>query len=245
MTPFWSTWHTASLARWCQIAALAALVGLGPACGGSTTAPQTPTVSVGAVALSGTLTLPATGQTSQLTATARMSDGTSQVVTNQAKWQSSNSAVATVSSTGLVSGVGYGTATITATFQGVSGTAVFTVSINMTGTWTGTSVDSYSSEQFTSVVLTQTGQNISGTFKAVLGGRSASGAFAGTVGPAGTTVGFTITGTFSIADRTCNLDLTGTGQLANTTFTATYSGSSSCHGAITDGQLVLNLSTAG
>ncbi len=172
MTPSRTTRYTAGGARWRQIVVLAALVALGSACGGSSTTsptPQTPATSVSSVALSGTLALPATGQTSQLTATARMSDGTSQAVTSQATWQSSNPAVATVSATGLVSGVGYGTSTITATYQGVSGTATFTVAINMTGKWTGNGVDSYGSEQFTSVVLTQTGLNISGTVDAGTG----------------------------------------------------------------------------
>ena len=51
-----------------------------------------------------------------------MSDGTSQDVTSLATWTSSNTLDATVSSTGLVTGVADGSGiVITATYQNVSG----------------------------------------------------------------------------------------------------------------------------
>lgn len=65
----------------------------------------------------------AVDSTSQFTATTN--GGT--VVTNQATWSSSDEEVATVSSTGLVTRVAAGTATITATYAGVSGTRTVTV----------------------------------------------------------------------------------------------------------------------
>ena len=68
------------------------------------------------------------GATSQMTATATLSNGTTQDVTAQATWQSANTAVATVSSTGLVTGVAAGSAAITATYQNVSG--IDTLSVN-------------------------------------------------------------------------------------------------------------------
>jgi hypothetical protein len=62
------------------------------------------------------------GQAMQLSATTMDADGT--VLTGRAvTWQSSNPTVATVSSTGIVGSVGVGVATITATSEGVSGTA--------------------------------------------------------------------------------------------------------------------------
>lgn len=74
--------------------------------------------------------LPA-GTTQALVATASYSDNTSVVVTTTAVWSSSAAAVATVSnaagSQGQVTGVALGTATITATFSGVSGTSTVTV----------------------------------------------------------------------------------------------------------------------
>ena len=77
-----------------------------------TVAPQTLTVAV--------------GTTAQLTATPKDANGT--VLTGRVvTWASSNTAVATVSSTGLVGGVAEGQATITATSEGQSGTAALTV----------------------------------------------------------------------------------------------------------------------
>src|SRR5438105_2626298 len=67
------------------------------------------------------------GQTLQLTATPKDAGGntlTGRTIT----WGSSSSSVATVSSSGLVSGVATGSATITATSEGKSGTAAITVS---------------------------------------------------------------------------------------------------------------------
>lgn len=72
------------------------------------------------VVIAGTLTF-AEGATSQLTATANKSDGTTENVTSQATWQSSNTTVATVSGTGLVSALQRGTADITATFSAQTG----------------------------------------------------------------------------------------------------------------------------
>jgi len=72
------------------------------------------------------------GQTGQLTATPRDAAGnplTGRVVT----WASDNAAVATVSATGLVTAVSAGTATLTATSEGQSGTAMVTVTALITG----------------------------------------------------------------------------------------------------------------
>jgi hypothetical protein len=72
-----------------------------------------------------TLTL-TSGQTQQLTAQATLSNNGTQDVTGSATWSSSNTAVATVSG-GLVTAVASGTATITATYGGKSGTCTVTV----------------------------------------------------------------------------------------------------------------------
>lgn len=66
------------------------------------------------------------GQTQQLTATGVNNDGSQSNLTNVA-WSSSNTQVATVSTTGLVSGVTAGSATISATVSGLSGTSSITV----------------------------------------------------------------------------------------------------------------------
>jgi uncharacterized protein YjdB len=77
-----------------------------------TVSPATATVTVGA--------------TQQLTATPKDAGG-NPLIGRVVTWGSSNSAVATVSSGGVVTGVVAGGATITATSEGINGTAVITV----------------------------------------------------------------------------------------------------------------------
>jgi trimeric autotransporter adhesin len=80
--------------------------------------------------------------TRQYTATAVFSDNTTRDVTSLATWSSSDSSVALVASTGnpigRLSGVGAGSATITATYKGISGTTTVYVgtvqSISLTPT---------------------------------------------------------------------------------------------------------------
>jgi uncharacterized protein YjdB len=68
------------------------------------------------------------GLTTQLTATATLAGGSSRIVTNLAVWNSLNTDIATVSSSGLVTAASTaGTATITATYLGVTGSVDITV----------------------------------------------------------------------------------------------------------------------
>ncbi|MCU8278263.1 Ig-like domain-containing protein, partial [Vibrio vulnificus] len=66
----------------------------------------------------------AKGQTQQLTATATFSDATSSDVSNSVTWTPIDTATATVSSTGLLSGVEVGNTTLTATKDGVTSNTV-------------------------------------------------------------------------------------------------------------------------
>ena len=88
------------------------------ACGGGCSDNTGPSsnASVASVSLNVTSAQVGVGQTLQLTATPLTSTGT--VTTGSATWSTSSTAVATVSSTGLVSGVAAGAATITATIGG-------------------------------------------------------------------------------------------------------------------------------
>lgn len=61
------------------------------------------------------------------TATGHLSDGTTEDLTDTTAWASSDERVARVDEPGLVSAEGEGEATITATHQGVTGTAIMTV----------------------------------------------------------------------------------------------------------------------
>ena len=60
------------------------------------------------------------GKSTQLTATATLSDGSTQDVTAQATWSSADTTIATIGSTGVVTGVAGGTTTVTAQYAGFS-----------------------------------------------------------------------------------------------------------------------------
>jgi len=96
-----------------------------PGCGGnssSSTTPSTPaapTPTVTSIAVNGTAA--AAGETAQFTATATLSNGTTDNVTARATWESSNDAVATVSSAGVVKSIAAGDSDITATYAGGKG----------------------------------------------------------------------------------------------------------------------------
>jgi uncharacterized protein YjdB len=69
----------------------------------------------------------ASGATQQFTATATYSDSSTADVTATVAWTSSSAAVATINSSGLATAVATGSATFTATVNGVSGSAAITV----------------------------------------------------------------------------------------------------------------------
>src|SRR6184192_478090 len=85
------------------------------------------TVPVASVTVSPSTASVPVGQTVQLTATSKDASG-NPLSGRPVSWGSSNTAVATVSAGGLVTGVTAGAATITATSEGQSGTATVTVS---------------------------------------------------------------------------------------------------------------------
>ncbi len=81
------------------------------------------------VSLSVTPTNPIVGKgtTQQFTATGIFSDSTTQDLTSSATWSSANTSIATVNSSGLASAAGKGSATITASFGGFSGSTLLGV----------------------------------------------------------------------------------------------------------------------
>ncbi|MBF4229652.1 Ig-like domain-containing protein, partial [Vibrio anguillarum] len=66
----------------------------------------------------------AKGQTQQLTAIATYSDGTSSSVTNSVMWTPADANTATVTSTGLITGVGVGSTTMAVTKDGITSNTV-------------------------------------------------------------------------------------------------------------------------
>lgn len=102
----------------------------------SPTAPRMPTVT--SVVVTGLPTIAIfVGDTYQLVATANLSDGSAQVVTNTASWSSSNTLVAQISSSGLLTAVATGSATARATYQGQSGSETASVEPGTSGLMCG------------------------------------------------------------------------------------------------------------
>ena len=90
------------------------------------TVTATPPVPVASVSVSLASSSLNSGQTTQASATTR--DANNNVLTGRViTWSSGNTAVATVSGSGLVSAVAAGSALITATSEGISGSATFNV----------------------------------------------------------------------------------------------------------------------
>lgn len=72
------------------------------------------------------------GETTQFIAMGSLNGTTPQNVSNQVTWVSSNTQVATINSSGLATGLGAGTTSITAYYGGVSATASLTVTVSST-----------------------------------------------------------------------------------------------------------------
>jgi hypothetical protein len=105
-------------------------------------------VPVAALTITGAPATPATSF--QLTATARLSDGTIQDVTRSAAWESSNTAIATVTG-GVVSVVSDGEVDIRATYQGAIGSTHVAVSLPHGSTLTGFVTDAATSHALAGV----------------------------------------------------------------------------------------------
>ncbi|MGE5731039.1 MAG: Ig-like domain-containing protein, partial [Gemmatimonas sp.] len=116
-------------ARLCRrlslVSAAAALAGCGGSNGDSPTG-QPPVAAVATVTIAAPTTSVNVGESLQLAAT--LSDQSGKVLSGRTvDWTTSNANVASINGTGLVTGIGAGSATITATSESKSGTAVITV----------------------------------------------------------------------------------------------------------------------
>jgi len=126
---------------------------------------------------------PPLGSTSQFTALAVRPDGSSQAVTSLASWRSSNTSVATVTASGLVTGVGNGPVEITATYASTKGSLTFEVAPAAALTLRGTVTDAVSRDVVAGATVTVrdgSGATRSGTTDAA-GGYSIAGLTAGSV----------------------------------------------------------------
>ncbi|MCW5554740.1 MAG: DUF4082 domain-containing protein [Verrucomicrobiae bacterium] len=96
------------------------------------------------------------GDSLQFTAMGTLSGGGQQDVTSLATWTSSNLVVATVNGNGLATGVSDGTATISASLGGISGSTLLTVATTMTDTTTSVATSGSPSTYGSSVIFTAT-----------------------------------------------------------------------------------------
>ena len=85
------------------------------------------TVGLTSLVINNSGTSVAHGQQVQFTANGTFTDGTFQDVTNAVSWSSSNTSVATVSTTGLVTTIAAGSVTLTSTSGSFSSTAILNV----------------------------------------------------------------------------------------------------------------------
>jgi len=118
---------TAPATDFYEIRTMAAVAGTAGAYSATFTIAQP---AVASVTVTSAATSVVRGQTIQYTATTR--DASGNVLTGRAvTWSSDNTAIATVSSTGVVTGVGVGSTTIRATSEGIQGTRAITVTTDV------------------------------------------------------------------------------------------------------------------
>jgi uncharacterized protein YjdB len=176
-------------------------------------------VTVTAVAVASVTVAPATasvsvGGTSQLSATTKDSAGN--VLTGRSiTWSSSAPAVATVSASGLVTGVAAGSATITATSEGKSGTSTITVTVVPVAAVTVTPASSTLSiagtVQLTAVTKDSAGNVLTG--RSVTWSSNATGVATVSIGGLVTAIGAgsaTITATSEGKNGTAGITVAGT-----------------------------------
>ncbi|MEO7458291.1 MAG: Ig-like domain-containing protein [Gemmatimonadaceae bacterium] len=170
-----------SLPRWFRPAAAAAsLIFLATYCSDSVTAPDNTVVSVTLTPTTATLRV---GETTQLTASGSNAAGVP--ITNGVQFASSDAAIASVSSDGIVRGLKPGTATITATGGTVQKTAVITVTPGIAASITKVAGDAQTAQVQTAVTIAPSvvvkdsaGNNVAGavvTFTVQSGGGLVAG----------------------------------------------------------------------
>jgi hypothetical protein len=91
------------------------------------TGEQPISATIGRITITVTPPAPTVSRGATVTLTAAITDVNGEPVTGAVRWATRNPGVATVSATGVVTGVGAGQTTIVATYQGAAGSATVTV----------------------------------------------------------------------------------------------------------------------
>jgi hypothetical protein len=180
---------------------------IGPTLTTVTVSPSTPSVAV--------------GKTQQMVATGTYDNGTTDTVTDSATWSTSDNTIATVSSSGLVTGVASGTATISATLNGLSGSTTVTVTVaNLSSikiTSTSQSLFSGQTAQFKATGILQNGNTVDLTDSVTW---TSSNTAAATINSSGLATAQTVTST-----QTTNV-AAKSGSITSNAITLTVSASS-------------------
>ncbi|WP_059437674.1 Ig-like domain-containing protein, partial [Anaeromyxobacter sp. PSR-1] len=154
------------------------------------------------------------GGTQQFTAIGTYSDGSTQDLGGQATWTSSNTSIATVAAGGLASALSPGTATISATQSGVTGTATLSVTAptlsSIAVTPIGASVAAGGTQQFTATGTYSNGSSVDLTTQVTW---ASSNTAAATISPYGLAT--------TVAAGTTAISATLSGITGSTTFTVT------------------------
>ena len=114
--------------------------------------------------------------------------------------------------------------------------------LSVAGSWRGTAKDSSGPGSIT-MQVTQSSTNLSGTVTMTVTDSSTTGRGTLTGTLSGSNITLTITipaGGFDAPFASCNATVSGNGQASASLITANYSGTNSCSGAITAGELTLN-----
>src|SRR5258705_1793467 len=163
-----------------RMAVALGIVGALTSCGReSPTSASGPTITVSSISVSGTA--PVVGATAPFSATATLSNRTTQTVTTLATWSSSNTSIATVNSSGIVTGVAAGETDLTATYQNVAGRLHLTIarSAGPTYTLSGTVTDGTSGGILPNIDIQVTDN--AGSSKSTLTGSAGTYSIAGLV----------------------------------------------------------------
>jgi hypothetical protein len=214
-----------ALANW----ALTAITGTHTVCNFAITGSQPPAPVATVTLTPGSATVNE-GQTLQLAAT--LKDANGNILTGRSiTWSSSNSSAATVNATGLVTGVVAGSASITATSEGKSGSSAITVVhlpvASVTVTPASTSISAGSSVQLTAtpkdangnplVGRTVTWQSSNTAAATVNGSGLVSGVAAGSATITATSEGQSGTSAITVTPPSASVVLVGAGDIADCT----------------------------
>ncbi len=176
-------------------------------CGTTTTSTSTPTKSLSSISITAQNPSITVNATEQFTATGNYSDGSTANLSSSVAWASSNQAVATVTETGVATGVAAGSTTITAAMSGVTGSATLTVTaaiVTITSiavSPTTPSITTGATQQFTATATYSNGSTGNVTTSATWASSNTTAATVNSAGlatgnsPGSTTISATVSGT--------------------------------------------------